>query len=65
MLKEKPSYLVDAMRLYNVKKPSNYKYSETIMFREAYLDFYSKSLMAAMSLKREDEKYPVVFSKRL
>ena len=53
------------MRLYGVEKPLNYEYSETVMFREAYLDFYSKSLKACMTLRREDEKYPVVFSKRL
>ena len=52
------------MRLYGVKKPLNYEYSEAMLFKEAYLDFYSKSIKASMTLKREDDKYPVVFSKR-
>ena len=53
------------MDLYKVTKPVSYEYSETILFREAYLDFYSKSLVAVMAKEKQEDKPAVVFSKRL
>ena len=64
-MKRKPEFLTKAMDLYKVQKPDGYNLPETVLMREAYLDFYSKSLKAAMGIRRENDKPFVVFSKRI
>ena len=65
MLKRKPEFLAKAMDLYKVQKPDSYNLPETVLMREAYLDFYSKSLKAVMGSGAKGDKPSVVFSKRI